>query len=119
MKRLLALILALTLSLPLIACSSKLAVEEPDETEKNETKETAEQNKTVEEQETEEPMITEEPYVQPTDSESVQHSLDGKKFIFIGNSYTYYGKCVLEKSNSNRSLSDRSHDKGYFYQIAK
>ena len=39
----------------------------------------------------------EEPYTPPTDSESIDHPLDGKKFIFIGNSYTFYGKCVLEK----------------------
>lgn len=61
----------------------------------------------------------EEPYTPPTDSESIQHPLDGKKFIFIGNSYTYYGKCVLEKSNKIQSQEERSHDKGYFYQIAK
>ncbi|MBQ3074784.1 MAG: hypothetical protein IJC26_01835 [Clostridia bacterium] len=61
----------------------------------------------------------EEPYTQPTDSASIQHPLDGKKFIFIGNSYTYYGKCVLSKSTTNQSQSARSNDKGYFYQIAK
>ena len=59
------------------------------------------------------------PYTPPTDSESIQHPLDGKKFIFIGNSYTYYGKCVIEKANSVQSQEERSHDKGYFYQIAK
>ncbi len=61
----------------------------------------------------------EKPYREPTDSESIQHSLDGKKFIFIGNSYTYYGKCVLSKATTNQSQSERSNDKGYFYQIAK
>lgn len=60
-----------------------------------------------------------EPYTPPTDSESIQHPLDGKKFIFIGNSYTFYGKCVLEKKTTNQSQEERSHDQGYFYQIAK
>ncbi len=62
---------------------------------------------------------SDEPYAPPVDSESIQHSLDGKKFIFIGNSYTYYGKCVLSKSNTVLSQRERSNDKGYFYQIAK
>jgi hypothetical protein len=53
------------------------------------------------------------------DSEAIRHPLDGKKFIFIGNSYTYYGKCVLSKPVTTYSQSERSNDKGYFYQIAK
>ena len=61
----------------------------------------------------------EKPYVQPTNSTSIQHPLDGKKFIFIGNSYTYYGKCVIGKDTSEQSQSKRSGDKGYFYQVAK
>ena len=40
-------------------------------------------------------------------------SLDGKKIIFIGDSFVYYGKAVLDKSES------RYNDKGYFYQICK
>ena len=63
--------------------------------------------------------VTDKAYTQPTDSASIQHPLDGKKFIFIGNSYTYYGKCVLSKPVTNYSQSERSNDKGYFYQIAK
>ena len=62
---------------------------------------------------------TDETYTPPTDSESISHPLDGKKFIFIGNSYTYYGKCVLSQPVTNYSQSDRSNDQGYFYQIAK
>lgn len=58
-------------------------------------------------------------YTPPTDSASIAHPLDGKKFIFIGNSYTYYGKCVLSKPVTNYSQSERSNDQGYFYQIAK
>ena len=61
----------------------------------------------------------EKPYEPPANSEAVSHPLDGKKVIFIGNSYTYYGKCVIGKDNSIQSQSERSGDKGYFYQIAK
>ena len=69
---------------------------------------------------TEQQKITgSESYTPPADSESIQHPLDGKKFIFIGNSYTYYGKCVLSKPVTNYSQSERSNDQGYFYQIAK
>ncbi|MBR7166000.1 MAG: hypothetical protein IKD18_06950 [Clostridia bacterium] len=47
------------------------------------------------------------------------HMLDGKKVIFIGNSYTYYGKTVLEKSQKILHQSPRNNDKGYFYQLCK
>jgi hypothetical protein len=63
--------------------------------------------------------MTEKAYTPPTNSESIRHPLDGKKFIFIGNSYTYYGKCVLSQPVTNYSQSERSNDQGYFYQIAK
>lgn len=54
------------------------------------------------------------------DQESNQpHMLDGKKIIFIGNSYTYYGKTVLEKKQSVLTQSARSNDKGFFYQLCK
>ena len=33
--------------------------------------------------------------------------LNGKKVIFIGNSFTYYGKCVLEKSQKEYGLENR------------
>lgn len=68
---------------------------------------------------TEAANMNSEAYTPPVDSESIQHPLDGKKFIFIGNSYTYYGKCVLSKPVTNYSQSERSNDHGYFYQIAK
>ena len=45
--------------------------------------------------------------------------LDGKKIIFIGNSFTYYGKTVLKKSNNILTQAERSNDKGYFYQLCK
>lgn len=39
--------------------------------------------------------------------------LDGKKIIFIGDSFIYYGQVVLDGSSS------RYNDKGYFYQLCK
>lgn len=45
--------------------------------------------------------------------------LDGKKIIFIGNSFTYYGNCVMERSVTNYSQEQRSNDQGYFYQLCK
>lgn len=46
-------------------------------------------------------------------------NLDGKKIIFIGNSHTYYGKTVLEKTQSVQSQEARSNDQGFFYQLCK
>ncbi|MBR2341522.1 MAG: hypothetical protein IKA72_03845 [Clostridia bacterium] len=51
--------------------------------------------------------------------DGAEHVLDGKKIIFIGNSYTYYGQTVLEKKQSVLTQADRSNDKGYFYQLCK
>lgn len=47
--------------------------------------------------------------------------LDGKKIIFIGNSFTYYGKAVIDKGWDvyEGVQEDRSNDKGYFYQLCK
>lgn len=46
-------------------------------------------------------------------------TLDGKKIIFIGNSYTYYGQTVLEKTQKVLKQEDRINDKGYFYQLCQ
>ena len=46
-------------------------------------------------------------------------SLDGKKIIFIGNSYTYYGQTVLEKTQKVLTQEERINDKGYFYQLCQ
>ncbi len=45
--------------------------------------------------------------------------LDGKKVIFIGNSFTYYGKTVLEKAQTKLTQEERQNDQGFFYQICK
>ena len=39
--------------------------------------------------------------------------------LFIGNSFTWYGKCVLDKGQNAWSLDNRVNDQGYFYQICK
>ena len=44
-------------------------------------------------------------------------SLDGKKIIFIGNSYTYYGQTILVKEQKYLRQDQRVNDKGYFYQL--
>lgn len=46
-----------------------------------------------------------------------KEALDGKKVIFFGNSFTYYGKCVLDKGQSTYAQSARDNDLGQFYQI--
>ena len=46
-----------------------------------------------------------------------KESLNGKKVIFFGNSFTYYGKCVLTKGQSTFAQDLRTNDKGYFYRI--
>ena len=51
--------------------------------------------------------------------ETVKYELDGKKIIFIGNSYTYYGQTVIGGSSSNLTQAKRKNDKGYFYQLCK
>lgn len=44
---------------------------------------------------------------------------NGDKIIFIGNSFTYYGKCVLDKGQKEFGLDKRANDQGYFYQVCK
>lgn len=51
--------------------------------------------------------------------EESKHMLDGKKILFIGNSFTYYGKTVIEKKQSILTQEPRSNDTGYFYQLCK
>jgi len=49
----------------------------------------------------------------------MQNKLDGKKVIFIGNSYVYYGQTVLSKPKTALTQAERSHDHGYFYQLCR
>lgn len=54
-----------------------------------------------------------------TQNMSSKNLLGGKKVLFIGNSYTYYGKTVTAASQETDTskMSDRFNDKGYFYNI--
>lgn len=45
--------------------------------------------------------------------------LDGKKILFVGNSYTYYAHAVLRASGSELTQEKRENDRGYFYQLCK
>ena len=44
------------------------------------------------------------------------HLLDGKRIIFIGDSFIYYGGVVLNGKDDNE---DRAKDHGYFYQLCR
>jgi len=46
-------------------------------------------------------------------------ALDGKKIIFIGNSYTYNGLCVFSKPDSVLSQNERLYDQGLFFQMCR
>lgn len=50
-----------------------------------------------------------------------ENVLDGKKIILIGNSFTYYGKTVIDKGQNidDEVMLQRFDDKGYFYQMCK
>ena len=46
-------------------------------------------------------------------------ALQGKKIIFIGNSYTFWGQTVLYKDQNVFTQDERSYDHGYFYQLCQ
>lgn len=45
------------------------------------------------------------------------HPLDGKKFLFIGDSFLFTGRAVLQ--NTSETEAERKYDLGYFYQLCK
>ena len=55
----------------------------------------------------------------PTVSQAAIDALDGKKILFIGNSFTHHGYCVMFKQESVLTQAERSGDQGYFYQLCK
>lgn len=61
------------------------------------------------------------PLTPSTEITSDKHMLDGKKVIIIGNSFTYYGKTVIDQGQyiKTKIKPARFNDKGYFYQICK
>ena len=102
MKSIIALVLCISSLFGLVACAGG---EVPAETTENE-------------------MITTEPETtieETTEMEEIKEkvSLDGKRVIFIGNSYVYYGRSVLNVSSSVMTQAERENDKGFFYQLCK
>lgn len=64
-----------------------------------------------------------EPATEPSEEPVVSHdagleALEGKRVIFIGNSHTYYSRCVIDKGQ-NTGLTGRANDTGLFYQLCK
>ncbi len=55
----------------------------------------------------------------PTTYTEAQKALDGKKIMFIGNSYVYYGNCVVYPGRTAWTWDDRNGDIGYFYQLCR
>lgn len=55
----------------------------------------------------------------PKVSQAAIDALDGKKVLIVGNSYAYYGRCVLRVGTKPYEQAPRSNDKGYFYQLCK
>ena len=45
--------------------------------------------------------------------------LDGKKVIFIGNSFVYHGQTVFDRGWSDYFQEERENDQGYFYQLCR
>ena len=95
MKKLICLILALCMSLTMFAACGATQGADPETT----------------------VAPTEEPA--PTASQAAIDALDGKKVMFIGNSYTYWGNCVINVQNNIMDQSDRTGDQGLFYQLCK
>lgn len=54
-----------------------------------------------------------------TVSAAGREALDGKKILFVGNSYTHVGRVVFNVGISKQSQESRSNDRGYFYQLCK
>lgn len=54
-----------------------------------------------------------------TTEERGEHMLNGKRVLFVGNSFTYYGRAVMEKARGVLTQEERSNDQGFFYQLCK
>ncbi|MBR6709379.1 MAG: hypothetical protein IKL84_06845 [Clostridia bacterium] len=54
--------------------------------------------------------------IEPGFDETASHgfaNLDGARVLFVGNSFTYYGRCTVNRNNIV------NNDRGYFYQAAR
>ena len=56
---------------------------------------------------------------EPTVSRNAKEKLDGKKVLFVGNSFFYYGHTVLRNGTADLTQEVRNNDQGYFYQLCK
>ena len=54
-----------------------------------------------------------------TATQAAMDALNGKRIIFVGNSYTYFGQAVFSRSADDSNLLFRTGDTGYFYQLCK
>ena len=55
----------------------------------------------------------------PTFSQAAKDTLDGKKILFIGNSFTNSAFALLYKNEKQLTQAERSGDQGFFYQLCK
>jgi len=97
MKKSVALLLAILLMLGCIGCGAGKETPEP----------TAEPTQEVI-QETER-----------TASQAGMDALNGKSILFVGNSYTYFGRAVTSKNVDDSNQLLRTGDDGYFYHLCK
>ncbi len=102
LRRITASLLCLSILLGLIACAGG---EVPAETMQSEDVTTV--FETIKEETTEMAEIKE------------KVSLDGKRVIFIGNSYVFHGRTVITQSSSVMTQAEREGDRGFFYQLCK
>ena len=96
MKKLFALLLALTLLVSLAACGA--STDAP----------------------TTEPVQT--TTAAPTEATTPQASIDalqGKRILFVGNSYTYYGRVVINQGYGVLTQKERTDNRGMFYYMCK
>ncbi|MBR5218263.1 MAG: hypothetical protein IKV89_00890, partial [Clostridia bacterium] len=57
-------------------------------------------------------------YIRP-EKKSAKEILDGKRILFVGNSFIYYGRTVASVSKGDLTLESRTDTKGAFYQLCK
>ena len=95
MKKLLSLLLAVCLLAGLTACGA--AESTPTETTAAPTTEATE----------------------PTTPQASIDALDGKKVLFIGNSYTFYGYCVMYQHYNVLTQRERTDNRGLFYYLCQ
>lgn len=53
------------------------------------------------------------------EKKSAKEILDGKRVLFVGNSFIYYGRTVAAAGKSNLAPEDRIDTQGAFYQLCK